>query len=152
MISQTATGLMGEYLAASAVLQFGYRVSMAQQDKVDLVCWGDDNEFFRVQVKTSHLVKNERRRSPVYHFQLGSGCKTKHLPSETDYDILCLVGAEHRRTLWLPVWSLRQYTKRVSPKLFDEAEAERASFIKAIEIVKEMRYGQRQITPRAGRG
>lgn len=139
MISHTATGLMGEYVAASAVLQFGYRVSMAQQDKVDLVCWGDDNEFYRVQVKTSHLVKNERRRSPVYHFQLSSGCKTKHLPSEEDYDLLCLVGAEHRRTLWVPIWSVRQYTKRVSAKLFDEAEAERASFFKAIEIVREMR-------------
>lgn len=139
MISHTAIGLMGEYVAASAALQFGFRVSMAQQDRVDLVCWSDDNEFYRVQVKTSHLVKNERNRSPVYHFQLGSGCKAKHLPCEKDYDLLCLVGAEHRRTLWMPVWSVRQYTKRVQAKLLDEAEAERASFFKAIEIVREMR-------------
>lgn len=138
-ISHTATGLMGEYIAAAAVLQFGFRVSMAQQDKVDLVCWSDDNEFYRVQVKTSHLVTKDRRRSPVYHFQLGSGCKTKRLPSETDYDLLCFVGAEHRRTLWMPVRSVQQYTKRVSPKLFDAPEAERASFFKAIEIVREVR-------------
>lgn len=139
MISHTAIGLMGEYIAAAAVLQFGFRVSMAQQDRVDLVCWSDENEFYRVQVKTSHLVTKDRRRSPVYHFQLGSGCKTKHLPSEKDYDLLCLVGAEHRRTLWMPTRSVRQYTKRVSPKLFDAPEAERASFFKAIEILREVR-------------
>lgn len=139
MISHTATGLMGEYIAAAAVLHFGFRVSMAQQDKVDLVCWSDENEFFRVQVKTSHLVTKDRRRSPVYHFQLGSGCKTKHLPDEKDYDLLCLVGAEHRRTLWLPVRSVQQYTKRVSPKLFDAPETERASFFKAIEILREVK-------------
>ena len=139
MISHTAIGLMGEYIAAAAVLQFGFRVSMAQQDRVDLVCWSDENEFYRVQVKTSHLVAKERRRSPVYHFQLGSGCKTKHLPDEKDYDLLCLVGAEHRRTLWMPTRSVQQYTKRVSPKLFDAPEAERASFFKAIEILREVR-------------
>lgn len=138
-MSTTTTGLMGEYVAAAAILQFGFRVSMAQQDRVDLVCWSDDNEFYRVQVKTSHLVKNERNRSPVYHFQLGSGSKAKHLPSEEDFDLLCFVGAEHRRTLWMPVWSVRQYTKRVQAKLLDEAEAERASFFRAIEIVREMR-------------
>ena len=139
MISHTAIGLMGEYIAAAAVLQFGFRVSMTQQDRVDLVCWSDENEFYRVQVKTSHLVTKDRRRSPVYHFQLGSGCKTKHLPDEKDYDLLCLVGAEHRRTLWMPVRSVQQYTKRVSPKLFDAPEAERASFFKSIEILREVK-------------
>jgi len=138
-MSETATGLMGEYIAAATVLQFGFKVSLAQQDKVDAVFWDDANEFYRVQVKTSHLVKNERNRSPVYHFQLGSGSKAKHLPSEEDFDLLCFVGAEHRRTLWMPVWSVRQYTKRVQAKLLNEAEAERASFFKAIEIVREMR-------------
>ena len=133
---------MGEYVAAAAILQFGggtLSVSMAQQNKVDLVFWDEQNEFYRVQVKTANLEKKRLNRSPVYHFQLGSGCKAKHLPSEEDYDLLCLVGAKHRRTVWMPIWSVRQYTKRVSPKLFDEAEAERASFFKAIEIVREMR-------------
>ena len=37
MISHTATGLMGEYVAAAAILQFGFKVSLAQQDKVDAV-------------------------------------------------------------------------------------------------------------------
>ncbi len=141
-MSETTTGLMGEYVAAAAILQFGggtLSVSMAQQNKVDLVFWDEQNEFYRVQVKTANLEKKRLNRSPVYQFQLGTGGKTKHLPSEEDYDLLCLVGAKHRRTVWLPPSSVRQYTKRVQAKLFDEAEAERASFFKALEIVREMR-------------
>jgi hypothetical protein len=143
-MSETATGLMGEYIAAATVLQFGFKVSLAQQDKVDAVFWDDANDFYRVQVKTASLSAERGNRAPVYHFQLGHGCKTKHLPTEEDYDLLCLVGAEHRRTLWMPIWSVRQYTKRVQAKLLDEAEAERASFFKAIETVRQVRDGRRE--------
>jgi len=46
MIGETTTGLVAEYIAAAAVLEQGWRVSLAQQDKVDLVAWRDD-KFLR---------------------------------------------------------------------------------------------------------
>lgn len=143
-MSETATGLMGEFFAVGAILQFGFKVSLAQQDRVDAVFWDDTNDFYRVQVKTANLSAERGNRAPVYHFQFGHGCKAKHLPTEEDYDLLCLVGAEHRRTLWMPVWNVRQYSKRMQAKLFDESEAERASFFKAIETVRQVRDGRRQ--------
>ena len=49
-MSQTTTGLIGEYIAAGVVLSLGWRVSMCQQDKVDLVAWKED-EYIRIQVR-----------------------------------------------------------------------------------------------------
>jgi len=136
----TTTGLIGEYIAAAVVLSLGWRVSLAQQDKVDLVAWKDD-EYIRIQVKTSKKYANEGRRSARYHFQLGSGCKTKTLPDEKDYDILCCVGYDHRKALFLPVQQVQQKTKSLSPQLFDDPKAELHSFNKALATVRANRNG-----------
>jgi len=136
----TTTGLIGEYIAAAVVLSLGWRVSMAQQDKVDLVAWKDD-EYIRIQVKTAKMAIGKGKRNPSYHFQLASGCKNKVLPSEKDYDILCCVGYDHRKALFVPIKQMHQKTKRMSPQLFDDPKAELHSFNKALATVRANRNG-----------
>ena len=134
----TTTGLIGEYIAAAVVLQLGWRVSLAQQDKVDLVAWRE-NEYIRIQVKTAQISTQKGKRSPSYHFQLASGCKNKVLPNERDYDILCCVGFDHRKALFMPVQQLCQKSKRVPPQHFDAPKAELHSFNKALATVRAAR-------------
>ena len=131
----TTTGLIGEYIAAAVVLSLGWRVSLAQQVKVDLVAW-KENEYIRIQVKTAKLSEEQDNRTPVYHFQFGSGCKNKVLPNERDYDILCCIGLGHRKALFLPVQQVQQKSKRMSPQLFDAPKAELHSFNKALATVR----------------
>ena len=136
-MSETTTGLIGEYIAAAAILAQGWRVSMAQQDRVDMVAW-NGQEFLRVQAKAATLLGNQDGRSPRHHFNLGHGCKTKHLPTKDDYDVLCLVSPDARRCLFLPVTSVRQYSMRLPASRFTEA-AETDSWDKAVDHVLEMR-------------
>jgi len=136
-LNETTTGLIGEYIAAAAILGLGWRVSMAQQDRVDMVAWYG-KEFLRVQAKTASLLGNQDGRSPRHHFNLGHGCKTKHLPTKDDYDVLCLVSPNARRCLFLPVTSVRQYSMRLPASRFTEA-AETDSWDKTVDHVLEMR-------------
>jgi hypothetical protein len=136
-LSETTTGLIGEYIAAAAILAQGWRVSMAQQDRVDMVAW-NGKEFLRVQAKAAHLLGDKDGRSPRHHFQLGHGCKNKHLPTKDDYDVLCLVSPNSRRVLFMPVTSVRQYSMRLPASRFTEA-AEIDSWDKAVDHVLEMR-------------
>lgn len=134
-MSATTTGLIGEYIAAGVVLSLGWRVSLCQQDKVDLVAWKSD-EFIRIQVKTAKLSSEAQFRNPVYHFQMGHGRKNKFIGTVADYDILCLVGYQHRKALFMPVTEVLQYSKRMSAKLFDAPKAELHSFNKALAAVR----------------
>jgi hypothetical protein len=136
-MSETTTGLIGEYIAAAAILAQGWRVSMAQQDRVDMVAW-NGQEFLRIQAKAATLLGNQDGRSPRHHFNLGHGCKTKHLPTKDDYDVLCLVSPDARRCLFLPVTSVRQYSMRLPASRFTEA-AETDSWDKAVDHVLETR-------------
>jgi len=136
-MSETTTGLIGEYIAAAAILGLGWRVSMAQQDRVDMVAWQNDT-FIRVQAKTASLLSAADGRSPRHHFQLGHGCKTKHLPKPSDYDVLCLVSPNARRVLFMPVTSIRQRSMRLPPSRFTP-EAEADSWAKAVDVILEMR-------------
>ena len=136
----TTTGLIGEYHAAAIVLSLGWRVSMCQQDKVDLLAW-KENEYIRIQVKTAKLSGDKEARNPVYHFQFGSGQKNKVLPNERDYDILCCVGLEHRKALFLPIQQVQQKSKRMPYQLFDALKAELHSFNKALAAVRGRRNG-----------
>jgi len=110
---------------------------MAQQDRVDMVAW-NGQEFLRVQAKTASLLGDKDGRSPRHHFQLGHGCKNKHLPTKDDYDVLCLVSPNARRVLFMPVTSIRQYSMRLPASRFTEA-AEIDSWDKAVDHVLEMR-------------
>ena len=128
-IGASTTGLAAEYIAAAAILELGWRVSMAQQDKVDLVAWNEDR-FLRVQVKGANINKQGD-----YQFQLASGSKKKILPSIEDYDVIALVGIYHRRTLFMPVECLHQYTRRIRRKRFDDVLIEMDSWDKTMEII-----------------
>ena len=110
---------------------------MAQQDRVDMVAW-NGQEFLRVQAKTASLLGDNNGRSPRHHFQLGHGCKAKHLPTKDDYDVLCLVSPNARRVLFMPVTSIRQYSMRLPASRFTEA-AETDSWDKSVDHVLEMR-------------
>ena len=136
----TTTGLIGEYHAAAIVLSLGWRVSMCQQDKVDLLAWKDD-EYIRIQVKTASLLLQKGKRLPCYHFQFGHGRQNKIIGSVKDYDILCCVGYQHRKAVFLPVFEVQQKSKRMSPQLFDEDKAEFYSFNKAMAAVRGRRNG-----------
>lgn len=136
-MSETTTGLIGEYIAASAILSMGWRVSLCQQDRVDLLAWKDD-VYIRVQAKTASLLCDKDGRSPRHHFQLGHGCKAKHLPTKDDYDVCCLVSPDARRCLFMPVTSVRQYSMRLSASRF-HAEAEAESWHRAIDVIMETR-------------
>lgn len=110
---------------------------MAQQDRVDMVAW-NGQEFLRVQAKTANLLRDKDGRSSRHHFNLGHGCKTKHLPTKDDYDVLCLVSPNSRRCLFMPVTSVRQYSLRLPASRFTEA-AEIDSWDKTVDNVLEMR-------------
>jgi len=132
----TTIGLIGEYAAASAILSMGWRVSMAQQDAIDLLAFKDD-AFLRIQVKTAHALLSKGRRNPSCHFQLGHG-GNKRLPTIKDYDIVALVKPDTRLCIFYPIQAISQYTKRVNPTRFT-AENEAESWQKAVDVIMEMR-------------
>lgn len=133
MITETTTGLAAEYIAAAAILELGWRVSMAQQDRVDLVAWSED-QFLRVQVKGSN-IRHNNGHAAGYHFQLGCGSAKKKLPSRDDYDVMALVAIPARRVLFFPVEAIQQYTKRATPKRFEDPDIETDSWAKTLEVI-----------------
>ena len=135
--SATATGLMGEYIALSAILSMGWKATHCPMDRIDALAFLDQM-FLRCQIKTASLGLSGHHKSARHHFQLGHGCKAKHLPTKEDYDVLCLVSPNARRCLFLPITAVRQYSMRVSPTRFTE-DAERESWDKAVAVVLEMR-------------
>jgi hypothetical protein len=143
-MSETTTGLIGEMIAGAAILSMnGWAYAHAAQDKIDGVAISKtDNTVLRIQVKTASLILAKGKRTPAYHFQLGSGCSAKHLPRNTkdwaDYDILVLCGKEHRSCLFFHVSQIQQYSKRMQGSAFTR-EAEEESWLKAVALAKEMR-------------
>lgn len=130
-------GLIGEHIAAACILSLGWRVSMCQQNSIDLLAF-DNDTFLRIQCKASMPYVSNRRRSPSCHFQLGLGGK-KRCATIEDYDIVALVQPQSRLCLFMPVTSVLQYkTKRVSPSRFT-AENEADSWHKAVDSILEMR-------------
>lgn len=142
-MSATTTGLIGEFIAAAAVLsQDGWAYAPAQQDKIDgVVISKTDNQVYLCQIKTASLRSDKGSRTPGYHFQLTSGSH-KTLPNNTkehcDYDILVLCAAQQRSCLFYHISQIRQFTKRLPVSAFTpENEAE--SFVRAVEIARETR-------------
>jgi hypothetical protein len=129
--------LIGEHIAAGAILQMGWRVSMCQQTAIDLLAFKDDT-FLRIQAKAANAYLPSSRRNPSHQFQLGHGGK-KRSPTIEDYDIVALVKPDTRRCLFMPVTSvLRNKTKRVSPSRFT-LENEADSWHHAVSVILEMR-------------
>lgn len=136
MMTNTMRGLVGEFFCLGSIASMGWRVSHCAQDKIDAVCWHDEDpaSFYRVQVKSSLLHKHKGD----YHFHLGTGLK-KNLPSRDDYDILALVAVDQRRCAYFPVLSIRQKTKRFTPAYFNTPDLEEESWHRAIDYLKRTR-------------
>ena len=143
-MSETTTGLIGEMIAGAAILSMnGWAYAQAAQDKIDGVAISKtDNTILRVQVRTASLLLQKGKRTPAYHFQLGTGSKAKNFPRNTkdwaDYDLLVLCGKEHRSCLFFHVSQVRQYSKRVQGSAFTR-DNEEETFLKAIALAKEMK-------------
>lgn len=136
-LTNTTTGLAGEHLTAAVILELGYQVAMAQQDKIDLLAFLD-GEFFRVQVKSARIYQ-QTGHSRGYQFQLGSGSKSKRRPDPLDYDILATCAVDQRRVHFEACCAVKQTTQRRSPAFFERHELEADSWSKAVEIVRETR-------------
>ena len=128
---------MGEHIALSAIYSMGWKATHCPMDRIDALAFSDQT-FLRCQIKTASLALSGHHKSARHHFQLGHGCKTKHLPTKDDYDVLCLVSPNARRCLFLPITAVRQYSMRLSPTRFTE-DAERDSWDKTLAVVLEMR-------------
>ena len=124
-------------MALAAITAMGWKATHCPMDRIDVLAFLDQT-FLRCQIKTASLLSNKDGRSPRHHFQMGHGCKAKHLPTKEDYDVLCLVSPNARRCLFLPITSVRQYSMRLSPTRFTE-DAERDSWDKTLAVVLEMR-------------
>jgi len=134
MLTETTVGLIGEYITAASLLQMGWRVSLAAQDKVDLVCWSE-REFLRVQVKSATL-KPKSKSTYGYQFQLGTGSSKKILPRIDDYDMLACCSINDRRVVFYATEQVQQYSKRFTQRYFENRNIEEDSFNKAIEIIR----------------
>jgi len=137
-ITNTTVGLAGEYLTAAALLQLGYKVALAQQDKIDLVAFDDFGAFYTIQVKSARLSQ-QTGHSRGYQFQLGSGSKSKRRPDPLDYDILATCAVDQRRVFFQACCAVKQTTQRRSPAFFERPDIEADSWAKAVEIVRETR-------------
>jgi hypothetical protein len=137
ILSQTTSGLAGEYIAAASVLARGWRVAMAQQDAVDLVAWHPETgQMMRVQVKACQASRQGDGHRRRVNFQTGLGGK-KRLPTIADYDILAMVSTEQRVVWYLPVTSIniKKYQKPIS--FFETPNLESDSWASAVEIIDE---------------
>ena len=132
MITATTVGLIGEHIAAASILSMGWRVGMTQQDGVDLLAW-DDRPYIRVQVKSASAYAYNKGG---YQFQLGSGSKSKKLPSIQQFDMMALVAVDQRRVKYLATEQVQQFTKRCTQRWFEDLENEIDSFKYAIEIIE----------------
>lgn len=134
-VSNSTAGLVGEHIAASAILQRGWSCAMTQQDKYDLIAVLN-RESFRVQVKScalSHRITS-KRGARTLQFLPGIGRK-KRMPTPEDFDILCLVSSETRACLFLPVGLVAKAKLTKSIHLFTP-ENEADSWTRTIEVLR----------------
>ena len=133
-ISQTASGLAGEYIAAASVLARGWRVALAQQDSVDLIAWHPDSGLtLRIQVKACQSSRQGGGRNRV-HFQTGLGGQ-KRLPTLSDFDILACVSSDQRTVWYIPVTSIREKKLTRNITFFSNPELERESWSHALDTL-----------------
>lgn len=135
----TTIGLIGEHITAAALITLGWKVALAQQDHLDLVAWHPDieNEFIRIQVKTSFCRAQSKSRNPCYHFQNGSGRFKKILDHLTKYDILAHCAADRRRCHFQAAHTVFKVTERYRPERFDDPSIEQDSWTKALEHLRD---------------
>lgn len=131
-MTQTESGLVGEYLAGAAVINRGWRVAMAQQDSVDLIAWHPKTSVvLRIQVKSCQASRNGRNR---VMFQTGLGGK-KRIPTKDDFDILACVSSEQRSVWFVPVTSINGKKITRNTSFFADPELERESWASCLDVL-----------------
>ena len=134
MFSATKTGLIGEHIAAAAILQIGddWSAGLVQQDKVDVIAW-DDVGFMRVQVKSSRtgLHKN----TSTFAFNVGSGLKKK-IPTREDHDIVCFCAIDLRKVYFYPTCAINKVTFRYKKSFFEQEDLEQTSWDYSVKMVR----------------
>lgn len=136
VLSQTESGLAGEYIAAASVIARGWRVAMAQQDAVDLVAWHPENSsVLRIQVKSCQATRgNHTGNRQRLHFQTGIGGK-KRIPNRDDYDVMACVASEQRTVWFVPVYNIKgkKFTKQTD--FFEDLNLESDSWAYALDVL-----------------
>ena len=137
-ISHTESGMIGEYIAAAAVISRGWRVAMAQQDSVDLVAWHPETSVvLRIQVKAcqaSRQDESNKSRKRV-RFQTGLG-GNKRIPTKKDYDILACVSSEQRAGWFLPVTDIAGKKITRHTDFFENPDLESDSWARCLKILR----------------
>ena len=134
----TRTGLAGEFIVCSSILQLegDWTVYHTPQDKVDLLAHSD-GLFLRIQVKTSSINLPKAKRTPSYHFQNGSGCKNKKLPTPAEMDIVAHCFLNHRTVAYYATEQVQKYSQRRSVQYATTPNMEQDSWDQAVQIVRE---------------
>lgn len=130
-LTNTTAGLVGEHIAAAAILQRGWSASLCQQDNFDIIAT-QGRENYRVQVKACSLSHRPGKKS--LQFLPGIGRK-KRLPTMDDWDILCIVSSETRAALFLPIVDVNSQKITKSINLFTP-ENEADSWERTIEVIR----------------
>lgn len=135
-VTNTTAGLIGEHIAASAILQRGWSAALCQQDGYDIIATlGLEN--YRVQVKACALSNRRSGGKPnakTLQFPVGIGRK-KRMPTREDFDILCLVSSETRACLFMPIIGLNKQKLTKSIHLFSP-EGEIDSWDATIKVLR----------------
>jgi hypothetical protein len=101
MLTSTAIGRAGEYLAASAIELLGWGVSVANLQHIDFLAVNEDR-VLKIQVKAT-MRRNADGR---YHFTL-SACK-RHMIKPQNVDIVALVMLDTKRVYFMSATGLGQ--------------------------------------------
>jgi hypothetical protein len=135
----TRTGLAGEFIVCSSILRLDgdWKVVHTPQDKIDILAFNDEGMFLRVQVKTSTLKTNKPGHRPFYHFQNGSGCKNKSLPTIEDMDIVAHCFLDERTVAYYATEQVRQYSQRRPMHYASAPGFEQDTWDKALQIVQD---------------
>ena len=140
-LTHTTAGLIGEHIAAAAILQRGWGCAMAQADGMDLIAWNKEpGPKLLVQVKSCQVSRTSRGNSAQFQLGMGgikdkTGVKRKRLPTRQDYDLLALVSSEHRACLFMAVDDVKQTKINKPVSFFENPDIEVDSWDKAIERI-----------------
>ena len=132
MKNEVSIGRAGEFLVASIVESFGYRVVLCQQQGFDMLLI-DGDDYYRCEIKaTKTLSKDKIKR---YAFTTSTGSKPKRPIDHRDVDIISLVALDIRKCWFIKAnESVKIRTNVGLERMINNDEAEQLS-----DIVKELK-------------
>ena len=128
MRNEVSIGRAGEFLVASIVESFGYRVVLCQQQGFDMLLI-DGDDYYRCEIKaTKTLSKDKIKR---YAFTTSTGSKNSKRPIDyRDVDIISLVALDIRKCWFIKASeSVKIRTNVGLERMINNDEAEQLSDI-----------------------